>query len=404
MGRGRRVDYQALCIRDICEQRENLKVVDEGKGLLLSALDVEGEDGRAAVREILLIERVIRVVRQGRVVHLLNLRVLRQELDNLQRVLDMALHTERQRLGALQEQERVERGDCAALIAEQDRADVGHESRRSCDVREGCAVVAWVRIRDVRELAALLPVVAAAVHNDAAERGAVAADELRRGVNHNVSAVLERANQVGRAEGVIDHERQAVLMCNRRNRVDVRDIGVRVTEGFEVDCLGVRANCILDLIEFVRIDKGGLDAELLQRVCKEVIGAAVDGLLCDNVVARLCECLEGVGNCRRTGCDCECRGAALKRCDSLLKDILRGVRKSAVDVAGVSQTEAVRRMLRVAEHIRSGLVNRNGSRIGRRIRALLADMQLKGLKLVLSLLAHFYSSIDPNRSGFLSSN
>ena len=374
MGRGRRVNHQALCIRDICEQRENLQVVDEGKGLLLSALDVEGEDGRAAVREVLLIERMIRVVCERRVIHLLNLRVLRQELDNLQRVLDMALHAERQGLGALQEQEGVERRDGTAFIAEQDCADVGHKGRRARDIREGRAVVARVRIRNVRELAALLPVVAAAVHNDAAERGAVAADELRCGVNHNVSAVLERANQVGRAEGIIDHERQAVLMCDRRNRVDVRDIGVRVAEGLEVDCLGVRANCILDLIELVRIDKGGLDAELLQRVREEVVGAAVDGLLCDNVVARLRECLEGVGNCRRTGCDRECRGAALKRCDSLLKDILRGVRKSAVDVAGVSQTEAVCRMLRVAEHVRSGLVNRNRSRIGRRIWALLADM------------------------------
>ena len=85
-------------------------------------------------------------------VHLLNLRVLLQELDNLQGVLDMALHAERQGLRTLQEQECVERGDCAALIAEQDCTDVGHESRRSRDVRKGCAVVARVRIRDVRDL------------------------------------------------------------------------------------------------------------------------------------------------------------------------------------------------------------------------------------------------------------
>ena len=395
------MNHQALRIRDVCEQGENLQIVDEGKGLLLSALDVEGEDRSAAVREVLLIERVVRVICEGRVVHLLNLRVLLQELDNLQGVLDMALHAERQGLRTLQEQECVERGDCAALIAEQDCTDVGHESRRSRDVRKGCAVVARVRIRDVRELAALLPVVAAAVHNDAAERGAVAADELRCGVDHNVRAVLKRANQIGCAEGVIDNKRKAVLVCNLRNRIDVRDIGVRVAEGLNVDRLGVRTNCALKLRKIVCIDKGGLDPELLQRVRKEVIGAAVDGLLCDNVIARLCECLEGVGNCRRAGCDRECRGAALKRCDSLLKHILRGVRKSAVDVAGISQTEAVRRMLRIAEHVGSRLVNRNRSRIGCRIRVLLTDMQLKGLKLILSLLAHFYSSMNPNRSGLL---
>ena len=142
------------------------------------------------------------------------------------------------------------------------------------------------------------PVVAAAVHNDAAERGAVAADELRCGVSHNVCAVLKRANQIGRTEGVVGNKRQTVLVCNLRNRINVRDIGVRVAEGLNVDRLGVRANCALKLRKIVCIDKAGLDTELLQRVRKEVIGAAVDGLLCDNVIARLCECLEGVGDCR----------------------------------------------------------------------------------------------------------
>ena len=132
-----------------------------------------------------------------------------------------------------------------------------------------------------------------------------------------------------------------MLVCDFRNRVDVRDIGVRVAEGLNVDRLGVRANRALKLRKIVCVDKGGLDAELLQRVREQVVGAAVDGLLCDNVIARLCECLEGVGDCRRAGCDRKCRGTALKRCDSLLKHILGGVRESAVDVAGISQTETV---------------------------------------------------------------
>ena len=44
VGRGRRVDDKGLHVRHIGKQGEDLQVVDEDVGLLLAALDVEGED------------------------------------------------------------------------------------------------------------------------------------------------------------------------------------------------------------------------------------------------------------------------------------------------------------------------------------------------------------------------
>ena len=41
VGRGGRVDYKALDIGDIGQQREDLQMIDELEGLLLAALDVE---------------------------------------------------------------------------------------------------------------------------------------------------------------------------------------------------------------------------------------------------------------------------------------------------------------------------------------------------------------------------
>ena len=58
VGRGGRVDYKALDIGDIGQQREDLQMIDELEGLLLAALDVEGEDRCAAVGEVLLIQGV----------------------------------------------------------------------------------------------------------------------------------------------------------------------------------------------------------------------------------------------------------------------------------------------------------------------------------------------------------
>ena len=53
MCRARRVEHQRLHVRHVCQQREQLQRVDELERFLLSALDVERKDRRAAVREIL---------------------------------------------------------------------------------------------------------------------------------------------------------------------------------------------------------------------------------------------------------------------------------------------------------------------------------------------------------------
>ena len=74
----------------------------------------------------------------------------------------MALDTQAQGLGALQQQECIERGDGGTGIAQQDGADVGNEGSRACGIGEGNTVVAGVGIGDIAELAAGLPVKLAA--------------------------------------------------------------------------------------------------------------------------------------------------------------------------------------------------------------------------------------------------
>ena len=108
---GGRVDDKALHVRYVGQQREDLQVVDELECFLTAALDVEGEDGSAAVGEVLLIQGVVGVVRQAGVVDLLHLGVMGQVLHDLLGVLDVAVQAQGERLGALQQQERVERAD-----------------------------------------------------------------------------------------------------------------------------------------------------------------------------------------------------------------------------------------------------------------------------------------------------
>lgn len=78
--------------------------------------------------------------------------------------------------------------------------------------------------------------------------------------------------------------------------------------------------------------------------------SAVDGLLCYDVVAGLSKCLNGVGNRCGAGSSSQSGNTALECCNALLEHILRGIGQTTVDIACVSQTETVSRVLAVMEH------------------------------------------------------
>ena len=319
---GCRVNGQALHVGDIGEQRENLQVVDEFPGRFLAALNLEREDRGAAVGEVTLVELVVGVVGQARVVHGSHVRVVSQELDDLLRVLDMAIDAQRQRLGALQQNPCVERRDASAFVAQQNGAHVGRECSRAYGFGEAHAMVARVGFGDFGVLAARFPVEVAAVDDHAAERATVAADELSRGMHHDVRAVLKRTEQVRRAEGVVDYDGQPVLLSDFGNGVDVGNVGVRVAERFEVNDGGVVFDGAFDLGEVVRVDEGGFDAELRKRVLEQVVRAAVDGLLRNHVVAGLREGLQRVGNGGGAGGYGQASHAAFKCGDAVLEHAL----------------------------------------------------------------------------------
>ena len=65
VGGGGGVDDQGLHVGHIGQQGEDLQAVDKLVGLGRAALDFKGEDGRAAVGEILLIQGVVGVAGQG---------------------------------------------------------------------------------------------------------------------------------------------------------------------------------------------------------------------------------------------------------------------------------------------------------------------------------------------------
>ena len=124
------------------------------------------------------------------------------------------------------------------------------------------------------------------------------------------------------------------------------------------------------------IDKGGPDTVLRQRVREKVEGTPVNRLLRDDVAAVGRERLDRVGDRRRAGGHGQRHAPALKGRHPLLQDILRGIGQAAVNISGIRETEAVRRVLTVVENVRGRLVNGHRTGIRGRIRLLLADVKL----------------------------
>ena len=91
------------------------------------------------------------------------------------------------------------------------------------------------------------------------------AKELGGRVHDDVRAVLDGTNQIRRAEGVVDHKRNAVTVCNVGHRADVGHVAVGIAQRLDENRLGVVLNGVLKRLG-QRVDKGRRYAELRQCV------------------------------------------------------------------------------------------------------------------------------------------
>ena len=117
------MDDQAARVADIGEMAEQLDVADERDAGIVAALQPEGEHRAGALRAIALGERMEFVAGQPRIIHPGDLVVGRDsQVGDRERIVAMALHAQRQRLDAGQDEEGVERRDRRAEIAQAQHA------------------------------------------------------------------------------------------------------------------------------------------------------------------------------------------------------------------------------------------------------------------------------------------
>ena len=186
------------------------------------------------------------------------------------------------------------------------------------------AVAGVVELWETRGVGA--PVEVAAVDDDAADGGAVAADPFRGAVHDDVGAVGDRAAEVApRTEGVVHHDGHTVFVCYRCDGGDVRHVVSWVTDAFDVDHFRLVVDLLLEFRRVVAFDEARADAEPGEEDFELVVGAAVEVRGRDDVVAGVGQCgdgheLGGLARGSSHGGD-----TAFERGDALFEDVHCGL-------------------------------------------------------------------------------
>lgn len=154
-------------------------------------------------------------------------------------------------------------------------------------------MVAFARLDHLREALAgafAAPVEFAAVDDDAADCGAVAADPFRGRVDDDVGAVLQGLHVVAAcAEGVVYYDGDGVLVGDCGDGFEVGDVVAWVADGFDVDGFGLVVDQLLKVFGLVALHEFGVDAEAGEEDFELVVGASVEVGGGDDVVAGVCE-------------------------------------------------------------------------------------------------------------------
>lgn len=361
--RGPGVDGQRLRVADIRQIRDELEPVDDLAAGGPAPLHAEAQHAAEPALQVLLRQRVARVVLEPRVRHPADVGARVEVPRQGQRVLRVPLRPQAQRLDAQQELLRRERVQARPHVPQQLHPRPHDERDGPERVPEPQPVVPVARLHHLREPRRVrAPVELARVDDHAPHRGPVPADPFRRRVHYDVGPVVDGADVVSScAEGVVDllvvkkneiststcrkcyvdfqgmdgmgierdmtthHDGNALLVRELSDGLDVRDVVPGVPDALDVDGLRLVVDGGGEVLGPVARDELGRDAEPRQQHLELVVGAAVQVRRRHDVVAALRQRRERQELRRVPGGRRDRRRAALERRDPLLEYGNRGL-------------------------------------------------------------------------------
>ena len=121
----------------------------------------------------------------------------------------------------------------------------------------------------------LLPIVIAAIHDDAADGCAMSADEFGGGVGDDVRAPFKRAEEIRRGEGIVNEQNEFMFLRDLGNFFEREDGNIRVAQCFAVYDLCVGLNRRFKILRVGWVNEGHFNAEFGKRVLELVVRAAI---------------------------------------------------------------------------------------------------------------------------------
>ncbi len=181
------------------------------------------------------------------------------------------------------------------------------------------------------------------LHNDGtAENVGVAAEVLRGRVHDDVGTQRQRLLEVGRGEGVVDDDDRTNRVADLGERGDVADLHERIARSLNPEHLGrVGTECGAHRIEVAEVCRAQRRAPGHEHPVNEPVGAAVDVVAHQHVVAGREKCAQEGVFCGKAGGEAVRVGAALERGEQLLQRVARRVAAASVLVAVAEAADAV---------------------------------------------------------------
>jgi len=324
-----------------------------------AALDLKAHDRAGPERQIFLGLFMVRAVGQTRESDGVHAGMALQKLGDLLGVGDVAFHAQAQRLNPEQSCKTVKRRLTATHVA-QDLHPRFEYHGRCAEVSVYQAVIRRVRFGKIRK-APTGPIKIAAIHNHAADGGAVAAQKLGRAMGHNMRTPLERPAQIRRGKRVIDHHRNIVGLGNGRYFIKGKDRNIRVAQGLAIDNFGVGLNGLFKFFRLGRVHKGRGNAHAREGMRELIKRATVQPTAGHNMVALAAQRHDGHHLRRVPAAGRQRPHPTLKGGDPLLQHIVGRVHDARVDIAGFAQREQIGRVLGILKLVTRSVVDRNGS-------------------------------------------
>ena len=385
VGRGGGMNGEGTGVADVGEVGEEFEALDKLLTGFLAACDLEDDHGAAFAFEVFEVLVVFGVGFEAGKTNRSDAGLVLEVAGDSVGVFAVAFHAQRQGFDALQGDPGVVRRKGGAEVAKRDGAhaqDVGKRGERLGQVVPPTqAVVGGVGIIEKRMFASG-PVEGAGVDDDPADAGAVSAEPFGEGVNDDVRPVLDGLAEVGRGEGGVDDEGQAMGVGDAGDRFQVGNLAGGVGDGLAEDGAGFVVNRIGKSLRILGIDKFDGDPEGREDVVELGVAAAVKVAGGDDVVASLGEVDDGVEDGGGTGSEGEATHfrSAFHEGNALFEDVVGRIHDPRIDVAQLLQGEEIGGVLRGVKDVGCGAVDGDAAGFGGGVR-LMAAVKAKGFEL-----------------------